>query len=565
MGPPDKLPVTTTESAPATYPTESAADAARPAGNPPQRTAGMIRSSMLISAFTLISRVMGFVRDLAVTYFMGASATIAADAYNAAFSFPNLFRRIFAEGAFASAFVPAYARSLEQDGEEIADVLAADAMATLAAATLAIVILAELSMPWLMRYVIAPGFALTPGKVELAITLTMITMPYLPCMAIYAHLSGVLNARNRFILSSAAPILLNIWTLVAVLPAKSPTLAAYYASAGVLAAGASQAGLLWWGVRRSGARVDVRWPRLTPEIRALIGRAVPGAIAASATQINIFISGILVSQQPGARSWLAVCDRLYQLPQGLVGVAVGVALLPRLSRAVHAGDLPQARGALDQAITFCMALTLPAAAALVSMPFFLIDGLYTRGEFHTVDAHMTATALMQYGWGVPAFVLAQITNRAFFAQQDTRTPMQVALVSVAANIVLGVTLFYLVGVAGIAAATSLAWWLNVIVMAIILARRGIYAPSSAAWSRLARVLAASLALGLLLAAASHWRPLIEAPLHIVRLGPLHAKEIAIVGVTVLAALIYPVLLVASGGLSLAEFRAALRRRTNGGA
>jgi putative peptidoglycan lipid II flippase len=543
--------VTTSESA------EAIAAAPKPA---PHRASGMIRSSMLISSFTLISRVLGFVRDLAVTYFMGASATIAADAYNAAFSFPNLFRRIFAEGAFASAFVPAYSRSLEQDGEEVADVLAADAMATLATATLALTVAAELAMPWLMRFLIAPGFAATPGKIHLAVVLTMITMPYLPCMAIYAHLSGVLNARNRFILSSAAPILLNLWTLAAVLPAKSPTMAAYYASAGVLVAGVSQAGLLWWGVRRSGARVDVRMPRLTPQIRKLIALAVPGAIAASATQINIFVSGILVSQQNGARSWLAVCDRLYQLPQGLVGVAIGVALLPRLSRAVHAGETVQARAALDQAITFSMALTLPAAAALVSMPFFLIDGLYVRGAFRLADAVATGAALQQYGWGVPAFVLAQITNRAFFAQQDTKTPMQIALVSVGLNIVLGVTLFYLFGVAGIAAATSGAWWINVVMMAWVLARRGIYQPSAAAWSHLARVLAASVALGLLLAAASHWRPLIEAPLRGIHLGPLHAKEIAIFGVSVLAVAVYPVLLFASGGLTLTEMRAALRRR-----
>jgi putative peptidoglycan lipid II flippase len=549
MAAPDKPAVTTRESA------ESLA-----AAPPPARAAGMIRSSMLISSFTLISRILGFVRDLAVTYYMGASATIAADAYNAAFSFPNLFRRIFAEGAFASAFVPAYARSLEQDGEEVADVLAADAMATLAAATLALTVIAELAMPWLMRFLIAPGFAATPGKINLAVALTMITMPYLPCMAIYAHLSGVLNARSRFILSSAAPILLNIWTLAAVLPARSPVLAAYYASAGVLVAGVSQAGLLWWGVRRSGARVDIRWPRLTPQIRKLIALAVPGAIAASATQINIFVSGILVSAEPGARSWLAVCDRLYQLPQGLVGVAVGVALLPRLSRAVHAGDIPQARGAIDQAITFSMALTLPAAAALIAMPFFIIDGLYTRGHFLHPDALFTAAALQQYGWGVPAFVLAQITSRAFFAQQDTKTPMQIALVSVAINVVLGVTLFHVFGVAGIAAATSGAWWINVVMMASVLARRGIYSPSPAAWSRLARVLAASAALGLLLAAAAHWRPLIEAPLRTIDLGPLHAKELAILGVSIVAVAVYPALLFASGGLTLTEMRAALRRR-----
>ena len=523
------------------------------------RRSGMIRSSMVYSSFTLVSRVMGFVRDLAVTYAMGASATFAADAFNTAFAFPNLFRRIFAEGAFAAAFVPSYSRSLERDGEEVADVLAADAMAVLASATLAITLVAELTMPWLM-YAIAPGFAANPAKFHLAVILTMITMPYLPCMAIYAHLSGVLNARNRFVLSAAAPILLNLWTLVTVLPTRTPVEAAQWASIGVILAGVSQAALLWWGVNRSGARVTIRKPRLTPEIKQLIMLAIPGAIAASASQINIFISQILVSQVNGARSWLAVCDRLYLLPQGLVGVAVGVALLPQLSRAVGGGDKAGARAAIDQAIVFCMALTLPAAAALFSMPHFLIDGLYTRGAFTTVDAHATAMALQQYAWGVPAFVLAQLTSRAFFAHQDTKTPMIYALISVVVNIAAGVTLFRVVGVPGIAAATSLAAWVNVMMMLSTLHRRGLYQPSARAWSKLARILLAAVVLGAVLAFAAHSRPAIEQLVAVFRMGPLGAKELAIVGVSALALGAYPFLLFASGGLTLTEARAALQRR-----
>jgi putative peptidoglycan lipid II flippase len=306
--------------------------------------------------------------------------------------------------------------------------------------------------------------------------------------------------------------------------------------------------------------VGFRWPRLTPEIKHLIMLAVPGAIAASASQINIFISQILVSQVNGARSWLAVCDRLYLLPQGLVGVAVGVALLPQLSRAVGADDKLGARAALDQAIVFCMALTLPAAAALFSMPYFLIDGLYTRGAFTSVDAHATAMALQQYGWGVPAFVLAQLASRAFFAHQDTRTPMRYALVSVGINIAAGVTLFHLVGVPGIAAATSLASWVNVVMMLTTLHRRGLYQPSARAWSKLARILAASVVLGAALALTAHYRPLVEQPFAAVRLGPLHAKEVAIVLVSALAAASYPFLLFASGGLTLTEMKQALRRR-----
>ncbi|MDR3508395.1 MAG: murein biosynthesis integral membrane protein MurJ [Caulobacteraceae bacterium] len=522
----------------------------------------MIRSSMVISSLTLVSRVMGFARDLAISYRMGASATFAADAFNTAFAFPNLFRRIFAEGAFAAAFVPAYARALARDGEEKADILAADAMATLAAATLTITVLAELAMPWLM-YLIAPGFAHNPDKFKLAILLTQITMPYLPCMAIYAHLSGVLNARNRFILSSAAPILLNLWTLVTVLPAHSPVGAAQAASWGVLVAGVSQAALLWWGVRKSGARVDWRLPRLTPEIRQLIALAVPGAVAASVSQINVFVSSVLVSPINGARSWLAFCDRLYQLPQGLVGVAVGVALLPRLARAVQSEDHPGARAAMDEAITFSMALTLPAAAALFAIPYFLVDSLFTRGAFNLTDAHQTALALRQYGWGVPAFVLSQIVTRAFFARQDTKTPMRYAIVSVVANITAGVTLFHFIGVQGIAAATSFASWLNVVMMLVTLHRRGDYRLGAEARSKLLRILAASVALGLLLAFASTYRGPVEHLFGGFHLGPLHPKELIIAGVLVVAGCAYPVLLFASGGLTLSELRAALRRPAKG--
>jgi len=528
------------------------------AHNAPKST-GLIRSSLVYSGFTMVSRFAGFLRDLALGYTMGASATFVADAYNTAWAFPNLFRRIFGEGAFAAAFVPAYSRSLETDGEEVADVLAADAMATLAAAAVAVTVVAELAMPWLM-YLIAPGFATNPDKFKLAILLTQITMPYLPCMAIYAHLSGVLNARNRFILSGAAPILLNLWTLVTVLPAKTPHQAAIWGSIGIVLAGISQAALLWWGVRKSGAKVDVRWPRLTPQIKKLIALAVPGAIAASATQISVFVSGILVSQVNGARSWLFYCDRLYQLPQGLIGVAIGVALLPKLSRSIHAGDETGARGAMDEAILFSMAFALPCAVALVTIPFFLIDAMFTRGQFTLGDAHQTARALFCYGWGVPAFVLAQLFNRAFFARQDTGTPMRLGLISVGVNVAVGVSLFYLIGVPGVAAATTIAWWTNVAMMAITLARRSHYRPAPQAVARLARILAANVALAGLLLAVGHWRDAIQGVfghVHLIRLG---AKEFAIALVALGAAAAYPLLLFGSGGLTLSEARAALGRR-----
>lgn len=512
---------------------------------------GLIRSSMIFSSLTLLSRLLGFVRDLFVTARLGASATVAADAYNTALAFPNLFRRIFAEGAFAAAFVPAYARTLAGEGEETADRLASDALATLAAATLALTIVAQLAMPQLM-YVINPGYVDDPAKFKLAVLLTQISMPYLPCMAITALLSGVLNARGRFIFSAGAPILLNLAMLVAVIPQQSAVEAAEAASWAVVVAGVLQAGVIWWGARRSGAKIILRLPKLTPEIKALIALAVPGAIAASATQINIFISGVLASQVAGARSWLAVADRLYQLPLGLVGVAVGVALLPRLSQALQADDKDDAQTATDQAIVFSLALTLPAAAALMGMPFFLIDGLFTRGEFTAIDARATADALFHYGWGVPAFVLLRVMSPIFFARQDTKAPMRFALISVAVNIGLGIALFHLIGFEGIAAATSVATWLTIAQMSAALSRRGLYRPSKRAWGRIIRVFAASAALGLVLFAAEIFRPQIT--------DALGSKEVAIVLVSALGGVLYPVFLFVSGGVTIGEVKALLRRR-----
>ena len=536
-----------------------AVSAEQPSRSAAKPRGGLIRSSLVFSSLTLVSRFMGLARDLFITARLGASATPAADAFNTAQSFPNLFRRIFAEGAFTAAFVPTYSRVLASEGQEAADRLATDALATLAAITLGLTVVFQLAMPWLML-AINPGFGFNSEKYRLAVVLTQISMPYLPCMAIVALLSGVLNAEGRFALSAVAPTVLNAAILVAVIPDRPAVESAYAASWAILAAGLVQAGLLWWGVWRVGARIRPTVPRLTPEIRALIAVAIPGAIAASVTQINIFISGIIASQVNGARTWLSVADRFYQLPLGLVGVAIGVALLPSLSRAVSLGDREEAQRTTDQAIVFAMALTLPAAAALMAMPHYLIDGLFQRGAFTAYDASETAKALFHYGWGVPAFVLARVLSPVFFARQDTRAPMRFAIVSVVVNIVLGVVLFHIIGFEGIAAATAFASWLNVGQMVHALRKRGDWSPSPAAWSKLARVAVASGVLGAALFAAQLFRPALEAPLAGVHLIGLGAKEIAVLALSLAGATLYPALLLGSGGVTLAEIRAALRRR-----
>ncbi|WP_293413592.1 murein biosynthesis integral membrane protein MurJ [Phenylobacterium sp.] len=549
-------------------PTETARDtAASQAGaapQPPAKRAGLLRSSVIFSALTLFSRVLGLVRDLVVTARLGASLTIAADAYYTALAFPNLFRRIFAEGAFAAAFVPDYAKRLEGDGEGEADRFAADAAAGLAAVTVALTVVAQLAMPWLM-FVINPGYVDEPEKFRLSVILTQITMPYLPCMAIAALFSGILNAHGRFIVSGFYPTILNVVMLAIVWPQTDPIRAAYAASIGVIIAGIGQAALVIWAARKSGARVRLVRPRLTPEMKALTRRAIPAAIANSATQINIFISGILASQVAGARVWLNVADRLYQLPMSLVGVAIGVALLPRLAQSLRRGDHDDAKSAMDQGLIFGLALSLPAAAALMAMPVYLIDGLFTRGAFVAADAAATGALLFHYGWGTPAFVLQRILQPAFFAREDTKTPMRFALISVAINVAAGVALFFVIGVPGIAAATSLAAWIAVIQMLVALWRKGDYRPSAFVTSKILRVALASAVMGAALAFAAANRAAFEAPLRALDLPLLGAKEIGVVVLSLAGLLLYGLLVFVFGGVTRAELRSAVTRRNGASA
>lgn len=550
-------------------PVPSATATTEPMVQPPasattaRKGGGMMRSSAIFSGLTLVSRLAGFARDIVISAALGASVGPAADAYNTALNFPNLFRRIFAEGAFAAAFVPAYAKTLETEGEAVADKVATDALAAVAFATLALTIVAQLAMPWLMA-VINVGFLDDPARFKLAVVLTQITMPYLPCMAVAALLSGVLNARGRFIISGAYPILLNVIMLAAVIPAQGGQIgAAYAASWAVLVAGVSQAGLCWWAARRAGADIRLALPRLTPAVKAIIITAIPAAIGNSATQINVFISGNLSSFVAGGRTWLATADRLYQLPLGLVGVAIGIALLPRLSRAVASADHGQQQASMDEALTLSMALTLPAAAALMAMPYFLIDALFTRGAFLQIDAVNTARALFQFGWGVPAFVLIRILAPAFFARRDTRTPMIFALVSVAVNAALAIGLFNLGwGIAGIAAAVSAAAWTNVILLAAALWRRDIYRPSPQALSRLIRIGLSAAGLALIVGIAAASRTRIEAPVADI-LGTIGvgvgAKEAALLLVTAAGGLAYVVLAFATRAITPAEVKGLLRR------
>jgi putative peptidoglycan lipid II flippase len=382
-------------------------------------------------------------------------------------------------------------------------------------------------------------------------------MPYLVGMAMASLFSGVLNSAGRFALSAFAPTLLNLVILAAVLPFSDPYQAAYAASIGVTIAGVLQAVVLAFGMARLGVKLRFALPRWTPDLQRIVAVAVPGAIAGSAMQINIVVSQILASLEVGAKSWLAFADRLYQLPLGLIGVAIGIAILPRLARATQAKDSGEEARTLDEAVTLSMALTLPAAAALGFAPFFLMDGFWTRGAFTSEDARMSALALQQFAWGVPAFVLVKVFTPPFFAREDSRRPMQFALATVGLNVLLGASLFFALrtagapGFVGLAIGTSVASWANVVLLSFTLARRGMYRLGAQAGSRLVRIGLATALMGAAIGAAAYFRPAL--------VDLLWNKEIAVIVVCAAGFLFYAVLAFAFGAVRMSEIRDALRR------
>jgi len=526
----------------------------------------LVRNSAVIAALTLFSRVLGFLRDVILFAALGAGPV--ADAFLAALRFPNLFRRLFAEGAFAQAFVPVYTKTLAGDGAERADRMASEALSVLVAVTALLSALAILAMPQINLLLFA-GYADQPEVFALATLLTRITMPYLVAMTLATLFGAMLNARGRFALAAAAQSVLNITMLAALspivlrllgaewIPAWSPEQAAVAAALAVTAAGVLQAGMVWLGARRQGAHTRLGFPRLTPDVRRLIGLAVPGAIAGSAVQVNLLVSQALASFEEGAISYLNAADRLYQLPLGMIGIAIGVAMVPRLSRLVQAGDQTGARSALDEAVSLSMAFTLPACAAFLLSGFWIMDAAFTRGAFAQEDARAAADALFHYAWGLPAFVLAKIYAPGFFAREDTKAPMRFAVISMVLNVAFGAGLFFLLramgeaGFVGLAIGTSLAGWANVALMVRSLAMRGAYRPSADALGRLGRVGLATAGMGALLWLAQTQRHTLE-----LLLG---SKELALAVAVLGGGASYAVLAFAFGAVRPSELRSALRR------
>ena len=461
-----------------------------------------LRSIATVGGLTGISRVLGFIRDILIAAALGTGPL--ADAFFVAFRLPNLFRRLFGEGAFNAAFVPLFGRRLEQEGEAAARLFAEQALSVLTAALLALSVLAMAFMPWVML-LLAPGFAETPEKFDLAVELSRITFPYLLFMALTALLSGVLNSLNRFAAAAAAPILLNLFfiaALLAVVPfVERPGLVLAWT---VAAAGCAQFLLLIVAASRAGMALRLPRPRLNPAVRRLWRLMIPGLLSAGALQLNIMIGTIIASLQAGAVSYLYYADRVYQLPLGLIGIAIGIVLLPDLTRKLRAGAEAEAMTSLNRGLEIALLLTLPAAVALMVMPWPIVVTLFERGVFDRTASDATAAALAAYAAGLPAYVLVKVLQPAFFAREDTVTPFKISLVSVAANIALSLALFWPMGHVGLAIATALAAWIQAGLLAWWLRRRGHVALDARLRRRLPRILLASLVMGVLLWAGQGW-------------------------------------------------------------
>ncbi|MHA1565153.1 MAG: murein biosynthesis integral membrane protein MurJ [Alphaproteobacteria bacterium] len=456
-----------------------------------------IRSAVTVGGWTMGSRVLGFVRDIMIANFLGAGPV--ADAFFVAFKFPNFFRRLFAEGAFNAAFVPQFAGSLAADGLPAARRLAEDTLAVLLSVLLPFTLLAQIFMPQLM-VVLAPGFRAAPATFALAVELTRLTFPYLMFMALAALLGGMLNSRDRFTAPAAAPIVLNIILIAAMLVLRDRLATPGHALAwGVAVAGMAQFLLLVGAAGRAEMSPRLRWPRLTPPVRKILRLMVPGAIGAGVVQINLVVDTILASTLPaGSMSYLYFADRVNQLPLGVVGVAIGIVLLPLLTRQLRIGDSAAANDSQNRAIEIALLLTVPAAAALLVIAGPIVRVLFLHGAFAPAAAAATAGALTAFAVGLPAYVLTKSLNPGFFAREDTATPVKIAALAVALNIALALILMQFLAHVGIALATALSAWVNAGLLGIILHRRGHLSLDERLRTRLPRIVLAAGVMALVL-------------------------------------------------------------------
>ncbi|HYE52965.1 MAG TPA: murein biosynthesis integral membrane protein MurJ [Azospirillaceae bacterium] len=470
-----------------------------------------MRAIATVGGLTMLSRVAGFLRDVLMARILGAGP--AADAFFVAFRLPNLFRSLFAEGAFTASFLPMFSGELKTQGHASAKRLAEEALAVMLGLLLPFTALMSIAMPAVV-WLLASGFADDPGQFGLAVDLSRITFPYLTLISLVALFGAVLNSLGRFGPFAAAPVLLNLVQIAGLLACGPLGIAPeLMLSWGAPVAGAAQ--LIWMAMacRRAGMSLRLRRPRLTPRVRRLFALLAPGLVGAGVYQINLLIGTNLASWLPaGAVSFLQYADRLNQLPLGVVGVAIGTALLPILSAQVAAGDREKVRHYLSRALEFALFLGLPAAVALVAIPATLVRVLFEGGAFGPAETAATAATLRAFAIGMPALILAKVLSGAYFARQDTKGPVRIAVVVLVSNALLSLALMAPLAHVGLALAPGLTAWLNVGLLVAGLRRRGQLDLDARFKARSWRIVLASLGMGAALAAAVAWgEPLLHGP------------------------------------------------------
>jgi len=508
----------------------------------------LMRSIFTVGGWTLLSRGAGFARDMMMAAYLGAGPV--ADAFNVAFSLPNMFRRFFAEGAFNMAFVPMFAKKLQ--GGEDATGFARDAFNGLAAILIVFSVIGTLAMPWLV-WAMASGFA-GDARFDLAVLYGQIGFCYILFISLVALLSGVLNAHGHFTEAGFVPVLMNLMFIAAMLLAvwfgwdMGLTLAWTVPVTGV-----AQLAFTWVAAAKLGFRFTPRLPKWTPDLKRLAIIAAPALLAGGVVQINLLVGRQVASYTEGAVSWLVYADRLYQLPLGVVGIAIGTVLLPDLSRRLRAGDAAGGRESFNRGCEFALALTVPAAVALVVIALPLTQVLYERGAFGPDDTASTALALAIYGAGLPAFVLHKVLQPLYYAREDTRRPFRYAVISMILNAAIAVGLMPYIGFAAAALATTLAGWIMVAQLWFGTRQMGDEARfDTRSRSRIPRAVIAAIFMGGVLWAGQ------------IALGPLFGEAVwryfALAGLIAIGIISYFVAGTAIGAFRLSDFKGLRRQR-----
>ncbi len=468
----------------------------------------LLKSVATVGGCTALSRVVGFIRDVLIARFLGAS--MMADAFFVALRFPNLFRSLFAEGTLNVAFVPLFSGEYQGHGRRRALVFSRSAFSFLFYVLLIFTAVVELIMPLLM-FLLAPGFDSIPGKLELTTSLSRITFPFLMCVSLVSLYSGMLNSLGRFWAAAFVPVILNVSMIVSLYVLTpwidSQAAPAYALAWGVLIAGIIELVFLYGHVRRHHLTFGLVRPsralfRLSTQVKTLLKRMGPGVLGSGVYQINLFFDTLFVSfVGAGAISWLNYAHHLFQLPIGIIGVAIGTVLLPVLSRHIKAGEMQEANTQLNRAIEMSLALSLASMAGLIFLAEPIVHVLFERGAFTAVDTIHTSRALAVFAAGLPAYMLTKAFSPFFYARGDTVTPVKIAIAGVVLNAVLALSFMPFWGYLGIAAATGITVWVNALQYALRLKKQGDFHLDALFLYRLPRIIGAALLMALFLSGA----------------------------------------------------------------